>query len=91
MKTKRAKGVYIDKRSGKICSQIDIDGKSTWLGTFETEKEAESAYAKARKKNPLKTLDDRRIKENIGSASRSKVLPAPTIICSLIVLLPSIC
>lgn len=38
------KGVYLVKKSGMYAAQIRIEGKNTYLGAFETAKEAAAAY-----------------------------------------------
>lgn len=46
---RNVKGYWLDRRSGKYQSQIKIDGKVKYLGTFTTAKEARSAYLRAKK------------------------------------------
>lgn len=48
-----AKGVVIDKRNGSIRAYIHVNSKTKYLGTFETIKDASSAYLKAAKEHFL--------------------------------------
>ncbi len=43
----RFKGVTIEARTGKFCSQIWCNGKRYWLGTFTNETQAARAYDRA--------------------------------------------
>jgi hypothetical protein len=43
-----AKGCYHDKRYGKWRAYICVDGKSIYLGSFDTEEEAHASYLKAK-------------------------------------------
>jgi hypothetical protein len=45
-----AKGYSWHKDNKRWCSQIVIDGKHIWLGSYKTEQEAREAYLKAKKK-----------------------------------------
>lgn len=43
----KIKGVSYAKKSDKYVAQISINGKNTWLGSFDTEESAGDAYARA--------------------------------------------
>lgn len=45
-----AKGCYFHKRDNKWLAQITINGKSRYLGYYETESEARNAYVEAKAK-----------------------------------------
>lgn len=47
LKTSRFTGVYLEKRTGKWISQIRINGKRKYLGSFFDEERASDAYKKA--------------------------------------------
>jgi hypothetical protein len=49
---KKCVGVYYRKKQNKWYSIISINNKNKWLGTFNTEKDAEIAYNKAITLNP---------------------------------------
>ena len=44
------KGVSFEKRGGRYRAQIRIQGKNTYLGTYDTEEEAHAAYMAAAEK-----------------------------------------
>ncbi len=50
-KSSQFKGVYLDKRWGKWIARIGINGKQIYLGSFNNERIAASAYDMAAKKH----------------------------------------
>lgn len=47
---RNSKGYYLDKKTGKYDSMIFVNGKSLYLGRYETAQEAKKAYLEAKYK-----------------------------------------
>lgn len=45
------KGVFLNKRTGKWVSKIHLNGKSIWVGTFNSPEDAHAAYCEAATKH----------------------------------------
>jgi hypothetical protein len=59
-----AKGYYFNKLANKFMARIQLNGQQIYLGYFDTEKEANCAYLKA--KEELHTIEERTTKKEIA-------------------------